>query len=464
MKSNKAVRVFTAPPLPVGYFAPASQEEPVSSSLGSSAIPDVTIPPLHRDYWNLVQSKIPSLAGAAATAMQMDTGQDDDDHEEKEAVRGERRTIHELFHEMRKEIDTSGSPACIVSQDQKWIVPFFPANELGTKMATTWLVAVPAMVLRVGRNRYVDEATAFASARMLLPTIVHESPLATLLAREALGSNVGVGGSSAISSSVGGTKSGGGAIAPVPRFTDALTSYINLYVFQKILREMDTSQGEHKSVADKYSKLLIHRAGDTLYRELDSLYAKLTTLAKTDRRGIEEVTVAFARAAEVYALTHIHILEWFILDMCRVPFKARPGLMTPNMLHLHANALTSTGFDIMRSLLCQSMRNRQLIFPEEIPSIKDDAIKLKTERPLDNDAPCKIEDRLTLLASYVHGQTPEHVARQSLFGVYNGWIDIHTLHQFMVFLAPDEPQPQQQETASVGRQEAAAVAKMDVSE
>lgn len=473
MKSGKrhsllTTKVFVAPPLPDGYAETtefqaeaATAAEPVPKS----AIPDVTIPPIHRDYWNHVESQTIGRHRDTSESGAMDTG-DDEDEAAASAMggggeeRGQRRTIHELFHEMRKEIDTSGSPACIVSQDQKWIVPFFPANELGTKMASKWLVAIPSMVLRAGRTRYVDEATAFVSARMILPTVVHESPLALLLGRDALASTTAAGNANTSA-----------ATAPVARFTDAITSFVNLFVFQRILREMDTSSAEHKSVADNYRKLLTFRAGDTFYTELDKLSVELAALPKTDRKGITDVVIRFARAAEVYALAQIHILEWFILDMCRVPFKVRPGLMTPNMLHLDATVLTPSGFDILRSLLCLSMRNRQTIFPLEVPSLADEKVTIKTERPLDNDFPCKIEDRLSLLASYVHGKTPDDIARLVLFGTYNGWIDIFTLHQFMNFLALDDlamatAQGKGRKGTNLTDQEAELIreVKMDVSE
>lgn len=304
----------------------------------------------------------------------------------------------------------------------------------------------------------MDEATAFVSARMILPAVVHESPLALLLGRDAL--------SSAVS-----TEKKTAATAPVARFTDAMTSFVNLFVFQRILREMDVSSGEHKSVADNYRKLLTFRAGDTFYTELDKLTLELLELPKTDRKGITDVVIRFARAAEVYALAQIHILEWFILDMCRVPYKVRPGLMTPNMLHMDATALSPAGFDILRSLLCQSMRNRQTIFPLEVPSLADEKVTIKTERPLDNDFPCKIEDRLALLAAYVPGKTPDEIAKLVLFGTYNGWIDIFTLHQFMNFLSLEDPATGEahgkgRKGTSLTDQEAALIreVKMDMSE
>jgi hypothetical protein len=67
------------------------------------------------------------------------------------------------------------------------------------------------------------------------------------------------------------------------------------------------------------------------------------------------------------------------------------------------------------------------------------------------------------------GQTPDAVARQALFGVYNTWIDIHTLHQYMIFLAPDNQKQQanaDRQGTSLTKEEAEllAEAKMDLSE
>lgn len=150
---SAGVRVFVAPPLPDGYATlkgdymeslAESSMDYIGAALREGAaaavamIPDVTIPQIHRDYWNQVEARTigrhraPGSAeggDASAAATAMDTGDDGDDDEGEgeeqggggggKEERGERRTIHELFHEMRKEIDTSGSPVCIVSQDQK---------------------------------------------------------------------------------------------------------------------------------------------------------------------------------------------------------------------------------------------------------------------------------------------------------------------------------------------------------
>lgn len=148
---SAGVRVFVAPPLPDGYatlkgdYMESSAEssmDHIGAALREGAaaavamIPDVTIPQIHRDYWNQVEARTIGRHRAPGSAeggdaMAMDTGDDGDDGEGEvegeeqggggggKEERGERRTIHELFHEMRKEIDTSGSPVCIVSQDQK---------------------------------------------------------------------------------------------------------------------------------------------------------------------------------------------------------------------------------------------------------------------------------------------------------------------------------------------------------
>ena len=156
--------------------------------------------------------------------------------------------------------------------------------------------------------------------------------------------------------------------------------------------------------------------------------------------------------------------------MRRVPYVARPGLMTPRTKYVDANTtMISINFDILRSILFQAMRNRQKAFSDAVPSRKDPTVMLVTERPIDNDFPCPIEDRLRLLASYVKGQTPDEIARQALFGLYNTWIDIHTLHQYMIFLSPDNQKQQassNREGTNLTKEEAEllAEAKMDLSE
>lgn len=144
--------------------------------------------------------------------------------------------------------------------------------------------------------------------------------------------------------------------------------------------------------------------------------------------------------------------------------------MTPRTKYVDANTtMISTNYDILRSNLVLVMRNRQKAFSDAVPSRSDPKVMLITERPIDNDLPCPIEDRLRLLAIYVKGQTPDSVARQALFGVYNTWIDIHTLHQYMIFLAPDNQKQQEngnREGTNLTKEEAEmlAEAKMDLSE
>lgn len=185
-------------------------------------------------------------------------------------------------------------------------------------------------------------------------------------------------------------------------------------------------------------KLLNGRARDLFYKRIDELYLKMMGKKRDE---ITQYVTEFARAAEEFALMLIHALEWYILDMFRVPFVARAGLMTPRMLHLDAgHTLSSVGFDVMRTVLCASMRNRHLILSSDLPSLKDKTKILKAARPLENDLPCKIEDRLHVLNAYVPGKIPEEAAAHTLFGIYNGWIDYHTLYNFMVFLSPDNPE------------------------
>lgn len=264
MKSRVALRVFDIPPVPgddadltpAQYAALASaqdqelQQQQQQQRPKSSLLTD--IPALHRAYWDAIQAKIPSLS---RDEMDLGDGNDYDDdtlhREEKGAPANGSRTIYDMFNQTREEIDTGGSPICVVSADQKRITAFIPPNRLGTKMATTWLVSIEPLVLNVGRSRYIADATRYASGYMILPTIVHESPLALILTRSTM------------------------PVDGVPRFTDAITSFDNLFVLQSIAREMDCKFGEHKSVCNTYYKLLNARAREVFYMRLDELYLKV---------------------------------------------------------------------------------------------------------------------------------------------------------------------------------------------
>lgn len=279
MKSTKStVRGFIAPPLPAGSFTPYSDAAAAAAAVGTSLEPqkqpkilaELIIPAMHRSYWEGVQAKIPSLRD------EMDMDFEEEENKSDSGVSaalaaGEKMTIHQLFHQTVKDIDVSGSPACIVSDDSKWIRAFFPMNALGTKMSIDWLTEIPGPVLQMGRSRNVDDATRFASGIMILPSPVHESPVALLLTRTCIA---------------------------VPRFTDAITSYVNLFVIHKILLEIDTENPEHKSKCEQYRKLLCVRAAEDFYKRVDTLYAQLLLLEKTDRPAITAIVLEFARAIE----------------------------------------------------------------------------------------------------------------------------------------------------------------------
>jgi hypothetical protein len=267
MKSTKStVRGFIAPPLPAGSFTHVSSEAVQQQQTKPEILKDLVIPAMHRAYWEGIQAKIPSLANE----MDMDIAEEDEKAPGSSAG-GEKMTIHQLFYQTAKDIDVSGSPACIVSDDSKWIRAFFPTNALGTKMSITWLTEIPGPVLQMGRSRYVDDATRFASGIMILPSPVHESPVALLVTR---------------------------TCAAVPRFTDAISSYVNLFIIHKILHEIDTENPEHKSICEQYRKLLCIRAGEDFYKRVDVLYAQLNLLEKTDRPAITNIAIEFAHAIE----------------------------------------------------------------------------------------------------------------------------------------------------------------------
>lgn len=255
MKSRVALRVFDVPPVPgdeaditpAQYAALAGSQEPVPDTRPKLNLL-TEIPPLHRAYWDAIQAKIPSLAsetneeqqqgamdieesGAFFSGINADVEGDHQTDSSADAGKPGIRSIYDMFNETRQSIDTSGSPICVVSQDQRRLMAFIPPNRLGTKMATTWLVAIEPLVLNVGRSRYIADATGYASAYMILPTIVHESPLALILTRATIPAD------------------------GVPRFTDAITSFDNLFVLQSIVRELDSKFGEHKSVCNNYYKV-----------------------------------------------------------------------------------------------------------------------------------------------------------------------------------------------------------------
>ena len=361
----------------------------------------------------------------------------------------EKTTIYMLFGSKMAELGAvaGGSPAGVTSPSGgmfRLCAPTQVAPVISRRVVDDWLPDVSA-VRNVATSRYGGPASAMVAAINVLPSMVHVSPLALMLTR---------------------------AYAPVGRFTDAISSLVQLYILYFILKEMDTDGAgdpamvSHRLKCGKYAEMLT-RLAEKRWRGAISTATAASKQPTSDKRALYAniLQTQFGPAVDLYALARINILEWLILDIRRVPYSLRHVYMTPPIFPPSPEAAfaqgNQQGLAILRDNLCKYTRNRQTIFCSryETNLVTGAVVNLGPDpnafNPMQLDNP-RIEDRLRLLGKWEGRDSnaqlsPEQVKR-CLFGLYKGWIDLHTLLEWVLFLST-EPRPSSsgQTTSSLGQ-------------
>jgi hypothetical protein len=182
------------------------------------------------------------------------------------------------------------------------------------------------------------------------------------------------------------------------------------------------------------------------YREVDRIIAagKIPVNQRHEQDGriyFDGLLRQFGAAADQFALDYVHVIEWCVLDMLRVPYAIRGAVMTPFMLPRAEGSMLPIDFGVLRVNLANNLRNRNEIFCGHYivdPLTKKEkfvGIAKDSWNPMFLDAP-KLEDRLSLLARWTSA-VPAEDAKRCVFGIHNDWIDLHTLREFMLFLSQD---------------------------
>ncbi len=337
-------------------------------------------------------------------------------------------TIQDLFAQHVSKIDPSGSPLGLVDSTGMFVQFFIPPGASGTKLAS--LLTDMSAIFHVLTARYGHQAEERAAATQILPTPISVSPLAMILLRDK-----------------------GRA-----RYTDAISSLVLLVELYQGIRELDVSNPAHKKACDAYDIKLNKLVGARFYAELDTIVNLLRVPneyrpEQDGRAYMDTMLRRFGSNCDKFALDKIHVLEWAIMDLQRVPYILRPALMTPSGIPPNAGqVLIGQAFPIMRLNLCRYLRNRNKILCAQYEDPIESAEKRKTSvvaprilgqaenafMPMNPDLP-PIENRLQQLAAYnKDDKAMALIAAQCVYGIYNDWIDLHTLKEWLYFLSVDD--------------------------
>lgn len=361
-------------------------------------------------YWKNVDA----LNGLSA----MDTGNDEDDQEERydehgvrlpdpillpEQVTKKTENIVNLFNRERLEAEHDFSPMGLTSTDGQGFQMMFPPGETGQRLIAK-LINV-AFIVNPATARFKTYVEGMVVSSNILPCPLHVSPLALALVREK---------------------------SACPRFTDAISSACRLHVLRKAILELDTATPEHKQVCEKFRRVIEGHISGIFYREIDRL-TKLVPLDTEDRRLFQENVVrAFGAASDAYSLAYVHLIEWNICDMLRVPYGMRHLLMTPQMFPAPSQG---AAFHVLRLNLANYVRRRNTIYCWVLDE-KTNAythVDPTSWMPMNLEEP-RLENRLVELAQWIRGASYE---ARCIYGVYNDWIDMHTLREYMLLLSTD---------------------------
>jgi hypothetical protein len=327
--------------------------------------------------------------------------------------------VKTVFMRECKRVESMFSPLGIVNAEGTLFRLVFPPGEFGKRLLDK-LVDVSA-VAKAASARHTWEAQQLIAVSQVLPCPMHVSPLLLALIRD------------------------GNACV---RFTDAITNASRLHTTRIAVRDMDTENPEHKKRCDNFRRVLELFVAIKFYREVDRVVdaGKIPSAQREqqdERVYFDGLLRQFGAACDQYSIDYVHVLEWSILDMLRVPYALRSTLMTPTM-RPPAHVMRPVDFGVLRANLSNYLRNRNEIFCGVY--VKDELTKKETYagnakdawNPMQLDVVPKLEDRVTLLAQWVHGgPLSNDDAKKCVFGLHNDWIDLHTLREYLLFLSQD---------------------------
>ena len=345
--------VFIAPSISPSWDAGGSKQQPQ---------PDAPIPIAPRReedligddsyplaaYWQNVEALLNLSKVRAAAATQVDEDGDVDiegaydDHgvplpQTAPTAPPKTENVKTVFMRECKLVETMFSPLGIVNVDGSAFRIVFPPGEFGKRILDKLVNVGP--VAKAAATRHAWEAQQLISVSQILPCPMHVSPLLLALIRDG---------------------------EPCARWTDAITNAMRLHTTRVAVRDMDTENPEHKKKCDNLRRVLELFVAIKFYREVDRVVdaGKIPIEQreeKDSRRYFDNLLQQFGNACDQYSLDYVHVLEWCMLDMLRVPFALRHVLMTPNM-RPPARLMRSVDFGVLRANLSNYVRNRNEIF------------------------------------------------------------------------------------------------------
>jgi len=312
-------------------------------------------------------------------------------------------------------------PLGIINPDGSQFKFVMPPGHMGDQINKR-VFGIPYMIRQAAGDRYRPTYEIYLTLSWVLPVPLHTSPLALLLTREA---------------------------EQVMRYKDAISTLHGLHILRHAMHEMDTDNQQHKAKCWAFYKKLEAYVAERFWAELDRIaeqekQAMANSPVKEHRSIAEHAAAAFGRAASRFALDMVHAIEWCIMDILRLPYEWRKLFMTPNE-YPAGEALYKVAFERMRTQTIRYLGERNKIYCGLFEDVEDPKTKVVKRvykgidptcwAPMHLDSP-PLADRPTLLGTYNREIDPQ-LAASCLFGIFNGWIDLHTLREYTRMLEVD---------------------------
>jgi|WetSurMetagenome_2_1015567.scaffolds.fasta_scaffold01048_12 hypothetical protein len=374
-------------------------------------------------YWNNVQQEYERLVASGQQRDEMDTEANEDSMgvplpeptKDGNASKGKKANVRVVFDQQCAQIEKGFAPLGLVSPDGKSFKFIMPPGHMGEQISKR-VLNIPFMVRQAASQRYRRSYEVYLIISKVMPVPLHTSPLALLMVREP---------------------------ERCMRYKDAISTLHGLHILRHAMHEMDTENMTHKTRCWSFYATLEAYVSERFYAELDRLSQE-----ERDGGGTREVAQVVARkfgdAVTRYALDMVHAIEWCCMDILKLPYELRHLFMTPPEIP-RGEDLTDIAFRQMRIQTIRYVTDRNKIYcglyaDEEDPETKQ---KKRVFKGIDPKAWCAMQlehpplaDRPTLLGEWKQDTDPQ-LAAACLFGIYNGWIDIHTLREYMRMLEVD---------------------------
>jgi hypothetical protein len=338
-----------------------------------------------------------------------------------------------VFDQQCARIEKGFVPLGLISLDGTQFKFIMPPGHMGDQIGKR-VFAIPVMIRSAAWERYSRMYEVYLGLTKVLPVPLHTSPLALLMVRES---------------------------SEAMRYKDAISTLHGLHVLRHAMHEMDTEDQEHKAKCWNFYSTLEGYVSERFFAELDRLAEEEQAVSPVSREVAESVARKFGQAASHFALDMVHAIEWCCMDILKLPYEWRHLFMTPNEFP-SGETLYKVAFDQMRVQTVRYIIDRNRIFCGLYADEQDakTGVMKRVYKGIDPNcwAPMKVEnpplaDRPYLLGTWTR-ETDPALASWCLFGIFNGWIDLHTLREYMRMLEVDS----RPETAA--RVKAARAAKL----